>query len=288
MKMTKDLKPLLKVNSGHKKAWRPFYRFDNMTVKIGVWFWPSECGFKSPDSFCCGLLDTIWFEWRKRRCHSRNQKEWILIIKCSNRTTPWNSKKHRKISQSTKIRCWIGILLLLSNAKSNRSKNCTKEIGTKGTFCAINWKHLNNEKRQKMRMPWRLYFLKNTFLHKYFYIIKSSYFRFICLFLKFFRRLESFWRHLEMPKSFKIKKTYAKDQRHDACLRKIAFFNYEMENNIIMGMSRAVLRGAILFMKSMSKRNGSDIERHWIWMASSALDFESISELYIGSDSFRD
>ena len=89
-------------------------------------------------------------------------------------------------------------------------------------------------------MPWRLYFLKNTFLHKYFYIIKSSYFRLICLFLKFFRRLESFWRHLEMPKSFKIKKTYAKDQRHDACLRKIAFFNYEMENNIIMGTLRVV------------------------------------------------
>merc|ERR1711990_61642 len=39
----------------------------------------------------------------------------------------------------------------------------------------------------------------------------------------------------EMPNGFKIKKTYAKDQRQDACLRKIAFFNYEMENNIIMG-----------------------------------------------------
>ena len=38
-----------------------------------------------------------------------------------------------------------------------------------------------------------------------------------------------------MPKAFKIKKTYAKDKRHDACLRKIAFFNYEMQNNIIMG-----------------------------------------------------
>jgi len=38
-----------------------------------------------------------------------------------------------------------------------------------------------------------------------------------------------------MPKEFKIKKTYAKDQRQDACLRKIAFFNYEMANNIIMG-----------------------------------------------------
>lgn len=38
-----------------------------------------------------------------------------------------------------------------------------------------------------------------------------------------------------MPKGSKIKKIYAKDKRHDACLRKIAFFNYEMENNIIMG-----------------------------------------------------
>ena len=165
MKMTKDLKPLLKVNSDHKKAWRLFYRFDNMTVKIGVWFWPSECGFKSPDSFCCGLLDTIWFEWRKRRCHSRNQKEWILIIKCSNRTTPRNSKKHREISQSTKIRSWFGILLLLSNAKSNRSKNCAKEIGAKGTFCSINWKHLNNEKRQKMRKCHDVYIFLKT--HSY-------------------------------------------------------------------------------------------------------------------------
>ena len=165
MKMTKDLKQLLKVNSDHKKAWRPFYRFDNMTVKISVWFWPSECGFESPDSFCCGLLDTIWFEWRKRRCHSRNQKEWILIIKCSNRTTPRNSKKHREISQSTKIRSWFGILLLLSNAKSNRSKNCAKEIGAKGTFCSINWKHLNNEKRQKMRKCHDVYIFLKT--HSY-------------------------------------------------------------------------------------------------------------------------
>ena len=59
-----------------------------------------------------------------------------------------------------------------------------------------------------------------------------------------------------MPKSFKIKKTYAKDQRHDACLRKIAFFNYEMENNIIMGRLRVVQA----IFESMSDRGGSDIE----------------------------
>merc|ERR1712168_1788148 len=39
----------------------------------------------------------------------------------------------------------------------------------------------------------------------------------------------------DMSSGFKIKKKYEKDKRSDACLRKIAFFNYEMKNNIIMG-----------------------------------------------------
>ena len=50
---------------------------------------------------------------------------------------------------------------------------------------------------------------------------------------------------------------------------------------------------SILFLKSMSESGGSDIERLWIWMASSSLDSESIykftiiSSLYVGSTTFR-
>ena len=55
---------------------------------------------------------------------------------------------------------------------------------------------------------------------------------------------------------------------------------------------RVVQTKAILFLKSMSERVGSDIERLWIWIFSRFLvDLEinhSISEsLYVGSASFR-
>jgi len=37
----------------------------------------------------------------------------------------------------------------------------------------------------------------------------------------------------------------------------------------------------ILFLKPMSERVGSDIERLWIWMTSSSVDFESIYKFII-------
>ena len=44
---------------------------------------------------------------------------------------------------------------------------------------------------------------------------------------------------------------------------------------------RVVQIQAILFLKSVSEKVGSDIERLWIWMTSPPIDFESIKKFII-------
>ena len=51
---------------------------------------------------------------------------------------------------------------------------------------------------------------------------------------------------------------------------------FQKSNGFSLGLPlRVVQTQAILFLKSMSERDRSDIERLWIWMQSSSIDFES-------------
>ena len=49
---------------------------------------------------------------------------------------------------------------------------------------------------------------------------------------------------------------------------------------------RVVQTQAITFLKSISERVGSEIERLWIWMTSSSIDFESIQNFLTRNSSF--
>ena len=72
--------------------------------------------------------------------------------------------------------------------------------------------------------------------------------------------------------------TYQRKSYHTTRSQAIikTWYKNSVENHLKSKELRVVHAKTILFLKSMSERVGFDIERLWIWMTSSSIDFESI------------